>query len=388
MPPDSDGRRVHGSQTCEGAAKIINANGLELLTRVRTLIISARRIAARQINTLQVMTNFEIGRLIVEHEQAGKYRAQYGARVLPYLSRRLVDEFGRGFSRSNLEYMRRFFLEYRDRVPGIAQSVIGQLVLEHGTVPQIPQTVSGQLALRDRKATGAISPEGCRPGSKRAAIPFTLSWSHCIFLMAVAERGERRFHEPEAAQGRHKKTMIFMDFSNVFLHAKKKLEKRADALALSRLLSASRTVVQTHYFSSEDSKNPGQVKYHEFLRRNGLIVHTYEIVFREQWLYCSTCGKAAETKCADCGTILTLPPHKSKKIDIQFALTVLQLAPSFDEAVLVTGDSDFVPLLKLLRESYGRRVVVAAFKDAISYELRINADEIVELDGLVDKFCR
>ena len=119
-----------------------------------------------------------------------------------------------------------------------------------------------------------------------------------------------------------------------------------------------------------------------------MIVHTYELVFREQWLICPTCAKEAKTKCADCGTVLTLPPHKSKKIDIQFALSVLQLAPSFDEAVLVTGDSDFVPLLKLLRESYGRRVVVAAFKDAISYELRINADEIVELDGLVDKFCR
>ena len=225
------------------SAAPIDANDKELLSRVRTLILSARRIAARQINILQVMTNFEIGRLIFEHEQSGKYRAQYGARALPYLSRRHVDEFGRGFSRCNLEYMSRFFLECRDRVPGIAQSVVGQLVLAHGTVPQISQTVSGQLACRGQNERVAPGPVGYRPGSKRAAIPFTWSWSHCIFLIAIAERGERRLHELEAAQSSHKKTMIFLDFSNVFLHAKKKLEKRADALALSRLLSASRTVV-------------------------------------------------------------------------------------------------------------------------------------------------
>jgi uncharacterized LabA/DUF88 family protein len=183
------------------------------------------------------------------------------------------------------------------------------------------------------------------------------------------------------------KTMIFMDFSNVFLHAKKKLGKRADALELSRLLSVSRNVVQSHYFSSEDSNNPGQVKYHDHLRRKGLIVHIYDLVFRETRLFCPTCGKDAETICRVCGTVLTPPPHKSKKIDISFAVTIQQLAQSFDEAVLVTGDSDFVPLLKLLRETLGRKVIIAAFREAISYEMRINSDEVIELDSHIEKFC-
>lgn len=99
----------------------------ELLARVRALVISARRIAARGINILQVMTNYEIGRLIVEHEQSGVERAEYGKRPILELSGRLVVEFGRGFSKSNLEYMRRFFLEYRDRVRMITQTVSGQL---------------------------------------------------------------------------------------------------------------------------------------------------------------------------------------------------------------------------------------------------------------------
>lgn len=183
------------------------------------------------------------------------------------------------------------------------------------------------------------------------------------------------------------KAMIFMDFSNVFLHAKKKLGKRADALDLSRLLTVSRNVVQSHYFSSEDPGNPGQVKYHDHLRRKGLIVHTYDLVFREQRLFCPTCGKEAETMCWACGTVLTPPPHKSKKIDISFAVTIQQLSQSFDEALLVTGDSDFVPLLKLLRETLGRKVIIAAFREAISYEMRINSDEIIELDSRVGEFC-
>ena len=52
-----------------------------LLSEVRTLIASARRAAASTVNTLQVLTNFEIGRRIVEHEQKGKKRAAYGTEL-------------------------------------------------------------------------------------------------------------------------------------------------------------------------------------------------------------------------------------------------------------------------------------------------------------------
>ena len=76
-----------------------------LISELRGLIISARRTAASTINTLQVLTNFEIGRLIVEHEQKGSKRAQYGAELLKEISTRLTEEFGKGFSKANLEYM-------------------------------------------------------------------------------------------------------------------------------------------------------------------------------------------------------------------------------------------------------------------------------------------
>src|SRR4030042_1174514 len=92
-----------------------------LLEQVRGLIRAARKSAATAINSLQVITSYEIGRMIVEHEQKGAQRAEYGKLVLKALSERLTTEFGRGFSRTNLEYMRRFFLEYCNLVAQIAQ---------------------------------------------------------------------------------------------------------------------------------------------------------------------------------------------------------------------------------------------------------------------------
>ena len=77
---------------------------LPLVKEIRDLVQSARRTAAQNVNTLQVVTNFEIGRRIVEHEQRGSRRAGYGERVLKELSLRLTEEIGRGFSERNLKY--------------------------------------------------------------------------------------------------------------------------------------------------------------------------------------------------------------------------------------------------------------------------------------------
>ena len=88
-----------------------------LLAEIRALLQSARATAARQINALAVLTNFEIGRRIVEHEQGGEARAEYGRGVLQSLSASLTEEFGRGWSVDNLSLMRWFYLGYADRLP-------------------------------------------------------------------------------------------------------------------------------------------------------------------------------------------------------------------------------------------------------------------------------
>lgn len=80
-----------------------------LTEQLRRLIQDARSQAFRAVDLVQVRTYWEIGRHIVEFEQAGEARALYGKRLLPQLAERLSQEFGRGFDTSNLRNMRLFY---------------------------------------------------------------------------------------------------------------------------------------------------------------------------------------------------------------------------------------------------------------------------------------
>jgi hypothetical protein len=117
---------------------------------IRELIAGARTTVARGVDLVQVHTNFEIGRRIVEEELRGEDRAAYGEEIVRALAERLTGEFGSGFSKSNIEYMRRFYLAYSDRDPQIAQTLTGQF----DTPP--PR-------------------------------PFTLGWSHYVFLLRIKD---------------------------------------------------------------------------------------------------------------------------------------------------------------------------------------------------------
>ena len=158
---------------------------------IRSLVLSARHTIARGVDLLQVYTNYEIGRRIVEQEQQGKGRARNGTEMIKELAARLTGEFGNGFSTSNLKYMRQFYLAYPGRVSQIGQTPSGQSVrvaisqTESGESIAFPisQTLSGQL------------PETDTPPQPH----FALSWSHYVFLIGLKEE-ERSFYEIEAAQ--------------------------------------------------------------------------------------------------------------------------------------------------------------------------------------------
>ena len=152
-----------------------------LLTEVRNLIQSARRGVASVVDTFQVMTNFEIGRRIVEHEQKGAKRAAYGAELLKELSGRLTEEFGRGFSEDSLTLMRRFYSVFSDRRP-ISETASRKLV-----EGKIRQTASGELAIPQTP-------------SAKFDKPFTLSWSHYVELLGIKDPDERSFYEIESRQ--------------------------------------------------------------------------------------------------------------------------------------------------------------------------------------------
>lgn len=80
-----------------------------LLDNLRELIISGRQKALRAVDVVQVQTCWELGRHIVEFEQGGSGRAEFGARLLPRLAKELTSDFGKGFDASNLRYMRLFY---------------------------------------------------------------------------------------------------------------------------------------------------------------------------------------------------------------------------------------------------------------------------------------
>jgi predicted nuclease of restriction endonuclease-like (RecB) superfamily len=185
-----------------------------LVAELRGLILSARHQAASTINTLQVLTNFEIGRRIVEHEQKGAKRAAYGTELLKELSARLTEEFGKGFSERNLEYMRKFFLSWKDRVQNFqqptgklriadkSQQPAGELVsVEISQQPiakllpaSIGQSPADQLAI-PQKLSGESTMISAKPTRKS---PFTLSWTHYVLLLGIKEPDERSFYEIEA----------------------------------------------------------------------------------------------------------------------------------------------------------------------------------------------
>jgi predicted nuclease of restriction endonuclease-like (RecB) superfamily len=84
----------------------------ELFGQVREVLLQARQVAHRSVNQAMVQAYWQVGRLIVEHEQAGQARAAYGAQVLAQLAERLTAELGRGFSLANLRNFRQFHLTF------------------------------------------------------------------------------------------------------------------------------------------------------------------------------------------------------------------------------------------------------------------------------------
>ncbi len=167
---------------------------------IRELIVSARTSVARGVDLVQVHTNFEIGRRIVEQEQKGKGRAAYGQQVLKALAERLTKEFGKGFSASNLAYIRSFYLVYQDRT-SIFQSATGkpagtkklQSLTAKSSLHQETQTLSGRSQIF-QTASGKLATD------EIPSRPFTLSWSHYVFLLGIKNPDERSFYEIETAR--------------------------------------------------------------------------------------------------------------------------------------------------------------------------------------------
>jgi len=117
----------------------------DVYSNIKELMDNARNSVAKEVNNILIQTYWEIGRIIVEDEQGNSDRAEYGKQLITDLSKRLTKEYGKGFSRSNLQNMRNFYLSY-----------------------PICQTLSGKL-----------------------------SWSHYCELLSISDEKKRSFYEKE-----------------------------------------------------------------------------------------------------------------------------------------------------------------------------------------------
>ena len=98
----------------------------KMIEQIRDLLTNARQKVATEVNSTLIRTYWQIGKIIVEDEQKHESRAEYGKQTLKTLSKVLTDEYGKGFSRSNLQNMRQFYLAYSK-----CQSLTGKLSWTH-----------------------------------------------------------------------------------------------------------------------------------------------------------------------------------------------------------------------------------------------------------------
>ena len=102
---------------------------LAYISEIRNILAQARMKAYQSVNSVMVEAYWLIGKRIVEEEQNGKERAEYGEALLKNLSVALTKEFGKGFSSSNLRNFRQFYLTYSD--PEICYTLCSKLTWSH-----------------------------------------------------------------------------------------------------------------------------------------------------------------------------------------------------------------------------------------------------------------
>ena len=85
----------------------------DFIESLKQIVHSARKMAYTSVNYAQVASNWLIGRRIVEEQQAGEARAEYGKHVIELASKALTEEFGKGFSETNIRSFRKFYIEFQ-----------------------------------------------------------------------------------------------------------------------------------------------------------------------------------------------------------------------------------------------------------------------------------
>jgi hypothetical protein len=148
----------------------IETRATQLAEKIEVLVTEARQKVASVANTAQVYTYYEIGRYIVEDEQGGKVRAEYGKGVLKRVSERLTERLGKGWSEENLRLMRKFYTLY-----SYEQSPINK-IQTNGLEIQSPKIQTTGSEIKSENSNHRLRNH-----------QFVLPWAHYLILTHVKD---------------------------------------------------------------------------------------------------------------------------------------------------------------------------------------------------------
>ena len=158
--------------------KVVEKNMIDqIASRIETLIQEAKSYVSRTVNVTEIMTKFEIGRVLIEVIQDGEIRATYGKQLLKGVSEVLLKRFGSGWSSDTLERCRTFYQVYSKSATPLRKFIEDKKGEEN-------------LEFKEKSATLLRKSEPTKPN--------LLSWSHYLILMRIESDDERNFYEIEA----------------------------------------------------------------------------------------------------------------------------------------------------------------------------------------------
>lgn len=163
----------------------INADDAQFISDIKAIVHTAKQKVYQAADLFQVAANWLVGRRIVEQEQHGRERAEYGKRIIELASEALTAEYGKGYSLTQIKNFKKFYLLFRGL--DIQQAVLTESM-------RISQTLSD-------KSSVLILPKGQTLSDQfdiRYNIP-NLSWSHYERLLRVKDDDERDWYMREAA---------------------------------------------------------------------------------------------------------------------------------------------------------------------------------------------
>ena len=228
-------------------------NGLDIhydaiLGDISGVIEAARRSAARSVNCIMTAAYWLIGRSVLEFEQKGFARAEYGEELLRRLSYDLTSRYGRGFAKSNLYQMRSFYMAFQD----IFQTLSGKSDgVESSGGLDIFQTPSGISELQKPQSVQSI------------ARLFPLPWSAYVRLLTVKNEQARKFYETEALRGGWSVRQLDRQINSQF-YERTALSRNKAAM----LSKGEKAVPEDHVLPEEEIKDlaPDVNSGHQYLR--------------------------------------------------------------------------------------------------------------------------